>query len=182
MGLVTFVLYDCVVVMKKLRELSKILVVHLERGSIEGVLCDCILDLNTLEVMGWSFKKEGFFTEDAFVWVQDIRIGKEVAFISKISKKPHELDQWHSWGKKIRKNPILDRTGKDFGHVRDVLLRDDFAVVEGIEIEEGQYIACSDDISVRNTVVVVSPNITVHADSTSDDDGPWWGKILGKDS
>ena len=101
--LLTFVVLDCVIEMKKLSELSKILVVHLEVGSIEGVLCDCILDLNTLEVMGWSIKKEGFFSEEEFVWAQDIRIGKEVAFINNISEKPTELDQWHCWGKKIRR-------------------------------------------------------------------------------
>lgn len=178
----TFVRCDCVEEMKKLRELSKILVVHLDEGSIEGVLCDCILDLNTLDVMGWSFKKDGFFSEDAFVWAQDIRIGKEVAFIQKISQKPSELDQWHCWGKRIRKNPVIDRTGKDFGHVRDILLRDDFAFIEGIEIEEGQYIECSDDISIRNTVVVVSPNITIHEDTSVEEDNSWWGRLLGKDS
>ena len=168
--------------MKKLSELSKILVVHLEVGSIEGVLCDCILDLNTLEVMGWSIKKEGFFSEEEFVWAQDIRIGKEVAFISRISEKPTEFDQWHCWGKKIRKNSIIDRMGKDFGQVRDILLREDCTLVEALELEERQYIACSDDVSIRNTVVVVSPNITKHEERTSDEDSSWWGRLLSKDS
>ena len=168
--------------MKKLSELSKILVVHLELGSIEGILCDCILDLNTLEVMGWSFKKEGFFSEEEFVWSQDIRIGKEVAFIHTISAKPTELDQWHCWGKKIRKNPIIDRMGRDFGQVCDILLREDCTLVEALELEERQYIVCSDDVAVRNTVVVVSPNITKHEESTSDEEGSWWGRLLGKDS
>ena len=180
--LLTFVTWDCVADMKKLFELSKILVVHLEEGSIEGILCDCILDLNTLEVMGWSFKKEGFFSEDAFVWAQDIRIGKEVAFIRNISEKPAEFDQWHCWGKKIRKNPIIDRTGKDFGHVRDILLREDCALVEGIELENRQFIECSDDVSIRNTVVVISPTITIHEEISSDDESSWWGRLLGKDS
>ena len=180
--LLTFVLWDCVDDMKKLSELSKILVVHLQEGSIEGVLCDCILDLKNLAVMGWSFRKEGFFSEDAFVWTQDIRIGKEVAFVQKISKKPAELDQWHCWGKKLRKNPIIDRRGRDFGQVRDVLLHGDFGLVVGLEIDDEQYIECSDDVSIRNTVVVVSPNIQKHEYRSCEEEQSWWGRLLGKDS
>ena len=72
--------------------------------------------------------------------------------------------------------------GRDFGQVRDILLREDCTLVEALELEGKQYIACSDDVSIRNTVVVVSPNITKHEESTSDEESSWWGRILGKDS
>lgn len=181
LSLVTFVLYTCGYEMKKLAELSNILVVDHEEGSIKGVLCDCLLDLSSLEVMGWTFRRDGFFRDDGFVWQEHIRIGKEVAFVTKIHDMPAELSQWHSWGKSLRKNIIMDRSGKEVGHVRDILFQSDFTMMEGIEIEEGRYIDCHSDLSVRNTVVVVSQDIKIEAIPSSQSRTSWWERLLGKD-
>ena len=168
--------------MKKLSELSNILVVHQSEGTIEGMLCDCLLDLSTLEVMGWTFRRHGFFRDDGFVWKEHIRIGKEVAFIETTDEIPKEFDQWHIWGKSLRKNSIIDRSGKELGDVRDILFQPDFTLLEGIEVKEGRYIDCHSDISVRNTVVVVSQNITIHDLPSSGDEASWWGRLLGKET
>ena len=168
--------------MKKLSELSKILVVHLDNGTIEGVLNDCIIDLKTLEILGWSYRREGFFSEDGYVWQSDVRFGKEVAFVEKTNKLPNELDQWHSWGKALRKNLIIDHTGKNFGHIRDLLLDADRSSMSAIEIEDGCYIDCCSDVSIRNTVVVVSPNVEIKRLSFPKEGASWWERLLGKDA
>ena len=170
--------------MKKRLEAVDILVVSTVNGIIEGMLDDCLINLETKKVLGWSFRREGLFSSYGFLWKEDLVLGRDVALGSSISEFPKEIEEWSCWGKEIIKNPILDRRGKEISSVRDLIFDDSYTEVTALSVDDGLFLPLSlygDEISIRKTVVIVPLSFPLTPEDASEKEEPWWSRLWKKE-
>jgi uncharacterized protein YrrD len=169
--------------MKKRLESIDILVVSTEHGIIEGMLDDCLINLETKKVLGWSFRREGLFSSYGFLRKEDLIMGRDVVLTPVVHPLPKELDEWSYWGEDLIKNPIIDRQGKEISSVRDIIFDDAYSKVMGLLLEEGLVLPLShngDEISIRKTVVIVPLSFPLIEEEVSDKEDSWWSRLWSK--
>lgn len=168
--------------MKKRTSLLDILVVLTPQGTIEGRIEDCLIDLEQKKILGWSFRKEGFFSPTQFILSEDSVLGIDVILSSKIVEPPHELTEWICWGADLLKNQVLNRKGEELSFVCDIVVDSSGKELIGLVADKSGFIPAQEPVvSIRKTIVVVPNNFTLEPlkiPSTSAQTS-WWGRLLG---
>ena len=162
--------------MRTRSEMIKKLVISQKEGIIEGMIEDILLDVEQNLIIGWSFRREGFFSSQGLVSAEDSFLGRDVLLVEQTGDFPDELDKFLCWGKDLIKNPVIDRLGRELSTVGDLLFDENYTRLIGIIIQDGRVLLLSEQVSVRGTVVVVPQDCRFTAIEEKSEES-WWTRF-----
>lgn len=166
--------------MKKRTSLLDVLVVVTPQGSIEGKIEDCLIDLAQKKILGWSFRKDGFFSPQQFILSEDSVLGLDVILSSKVVEPPVELNEWICWGVDLLKNQVLNRKGEEISVVKDIVVDREGKELIGLETDKGLLIEAQDPVvSIRKTIVVLPNDFSMK--KMPQQNTSWWGRFWGRE-
>ena len=154
----------------------KKLVISRREGIIEGMVDDILFDLDQNYALGWSFRSEGFFSQQGFVSAKESFLGKDVLLVNQTEGMPTDLEDHICWSKDLLKNPVIDRLGREVGTVLDLVLGADGMSIKGLILQEKRMLPLREDVSVRSTVVVVPQN-SVFVPLDEEKEESWWNRF-----
>ena len=153
------------------------LVVSTTVGAIEGIIDDCLIDLENKSVLGWSFRREKFFSSLGYVPNDKGIIGQDVLLTSDVEELPNEIDGWFCWGNDLVKNEVIDRLGRNVSSVQDLILSDDRTTIVALSLTNGLLLALEDNVSLRKSVVVIPQDYQLQSEHHSKEDASWWTRF-----
>ena len=162
--------------MRKRSEMIKKLVISQKEGIIEGMIEDILINIEQNIILGWSFRREGFFSSQGFVSAEDSFLGKDVLLVQHTKEMPNDLEDMMCWGKDLIKNPIIDRLGKEVGYVADLIFNLEKKGIESLVMQEKNILLLGEDISVRSTVVVIPQDCVFHPLEEEKEES-WWNRF-----